>query len=235
METCKFGGLLINLLIVANAFGSVDTIGPNGINSVGLTTANGLPLNGGAVGAVNPVAIGQVEPDRPGDPSFDTDPTLFHTAVDPAGVFYLKEGPPVTFNATSNATNEIDGPVSPIPPTEGHHALGVAGVMISNATASPPTPQTPTGVAPGAQLYSEGLSTSSNLGQRPAIAMQHLAMLPGIDVRAINFSALVALSPGEDTDGNGTFKHQMRHGVVERIVVGLRGVCDIRVAFGDDR
>jgi hypothetical protein len=195
-------GLALSLVIATHAFASVDTIGPNGINSAGLTTANGLPLNGGAVGTVPAVAIGQVEIDRPGDPSFDNDPTLFHTAVDPAQVFFLRQGPPTTFNATVNSTIEIAGKAPPLTPSDGQHAIEVAGVMISTATATPPTPQTPTGVATGARLYSTGVASAPDINQWDAINMQHLATLAGIDIRAINFSVLVSLPSGEDTDGN---------------------------------
>jgi hypothetical protein len=52
-----FVALALDAVLSATAIASVDTIGPNGINSAGLTTANGLPLNGGPVGTVSAVAI----------------------------------------------------------------------------------------------------------------------------------------------------------------------------------
>ena len=198
-----FAAHLLSLFISSELLASVETIGPDGINSAGLLTANGLPLNGGAISSVNPVAIGQVEIFRPGDTSFDTDPTLVHSAVDPAEVFFVRRGPPVTHNATQNAAIEIGG-IPPLGPNDGHHPLEVAGIMISSATANPTTPQTPTGIAPGARLYSEGLAANSELDQSISLAMQHLATLPMVDVRAINFSAafLLRLDQGEETDGN---------------------------------
>ena len=191
---CVFAACAIGLAISAKAIASVDTIGPNGIDSAGLTTANGLPLDGGAVGSVNPVAIGQVELSRSADYTFDTDPMLYNTDVNPAGVFRLRYTP-VTFAATPNAMDEIGG-------ANGQHALEVAGVMISTSTDTPPTPHTPTGVAPGAALYSIGIPNTSNSDQEAAVAMQHLATLAGVDIRAINYSALTPLPSGDTTDGN---------------------------------
>jgi hypothetical protein len=96
MRLFLYGVLVSNLLITVTSLASVETVGPDGINAAGLITANGLPLNGGAVGTVSAVAIGQAEPARSADKSFDTDPTLTNTFVDPAGVFFLKQGPPLT-------------------------------------------------------------------------------------------------------------------------------------------
>ena len=184
----------IRLAWCSIATASVETIGPDGINSAGLTTANGLPLNGGAVGDVPPVAIGQVEIKRPGDPDFDDDFTFYNDTVNPAGVFFLRQTTPVSFDATPNLSEEVSG-------AEGQHAIEVAGIMISNASDSPTTPQTPTGVAPGARLYSAGRADASDIDQWQAINMQHLATLPGVDVRAINYSALIEPNPGDTTDG----------------------------------
>ncbi|MCC7473971.1 MAG: S8 family serine peptidase [Pirellulales bacterium] len=199
------GGFLIVVVSFAQTYASQDTIGLNGINSAGLTTANGLPLNGGAVASVDPVAIGQVESFRPGDNSFDTDPTLRNATVDPAGVFFLKQGPPITYNATSNTASEIGPPPYPFPANAGHHSIGVAGVMISTAMDTPNTPITPTGVSLGAQLYSIGQeSTGTDDDAYLALASQQIALLPGVpgvDVRAINMSVNVTSSSGA-SDGN---------------------------------
>lgn len=46
-------------------FASLDTIGPNGINSAGLTLFNGMPLNGDGI------LVGQVEDPRPAVPGYD--------------------------------------------------------------------------------------------------------------------------------------------------------------------
>jgi len=197
--------LLIVGLSFSHAYASQDTIGPNGINSAGLTTANGLPLNGGAVASVNPVAIGQVETFRPGDNSFDTDATLKNATVDPAGVFFLKQGPPITYNASANTASEIGPPPYPFPANAGHHSIGVAGVMISTAMDNPNTPITPTGVATGAHLYSTGQqSTGVDDDTYLALASQQIALLPtvpGVDVRAINMSVGATSSSGA-SDGN---------------------------------
>jgi hypothetical protein len=77
--------------------------------------------------------------------------------------------------------------------------------MISTATATPPTLQTPTGVAPGARLYSSGSANASNLSEQEAINLQHLATLPeflGVDIREINMSESFTGQPGEIADGN---------------------------------
>jgi hypothetical protein len=201
----RASSLAIVGMTLAQAYASQDTIGPNGINSAGLTTANGLPLNGGAVTTFTPVAIGQVESFRPGDNSFDADATLKNATVDPAGVFFLKEGPPITYNATANTASEIGPPPHPFPPAAGHHAIGVAGVMISTAMDAPNTPNTPTGVSTGAHLYSIGKPpTGTDDDIYLALATQHIALLPtvpGVDVRAINMSVNVTSSSG-DSDGN---------------------------------
>jgi hypothetical protein len=132
---CSLVSFAIGLTMYASATASVDTIGPNGINSAGLTTANGLPLNGGAVGPVTSVAIGHVELSRSADFTFDTDPTLYNTDVNPAGVFRFRESR-VTFNATPNAVDESGG-------GNGQHALEVAGVTISTSTDNPNPPNAP--------------------------------------------------------------------------------------------
>src|SRR6516164_6067987 len=66
------------------AFASQDTIGPNGIMSVGLPCFNGQPLTGAGV------AVGQVEAYRPSDPTFDTNAMLNNTDVQPKAVFFHK-------------------------------------------------------------------------------------------------------------------------------------------------
>jgi hypothetical protein len=91
---CYCGCGLIFLANVQPMFGSALTNGPNGINVPSGLTGAGIDL-------------GQVEPARPGDPSFDTMGALFHSAVDPAGVFYRQPGPPMTFTATMNDAMEI--------------------------------------------------------------------------------------------------------------------------------
>jgi hypothetical protein len=204
----KVTSLTIVGLIFGHTHASQDTIGLNGINSAGLMTANGLPLNGGAVGTLGPVAIGQVESFRPGDNSFDTDATLKNATVDPAGVFFLKQGPPITYNATANEDAEIGPQPHPFPPAAGHHSIGVAGVMISTAMDTPNTPITPTGVSLGASLYSIGQESTETVDDvYLALATQRIALLPGIpgvDVSATTVTTSVTSSSG-DTDGNALY------------------------------
>jgi hypothetical protein len=97
-----FGLIMMTRVIQA----SQDTIGPNGINSKGLTTADGQPLNGSGV------AIGQVEITRPGLRGFDTNANS-NSTITPAAVF-LRDG-----NAVPN--NDIVN----------DHAERVAGIMVS--------------------------------------------------------------------------------------------------------
>jgi hypothetical protein len=201
-ENVGHAAFVVNLLFAASAVASVETIGPLGINSAGLTTANGLPLNGGAVGTHSPIAIGQVELFRPGDPDFDTNQAYYNASVNPAGVYFLTAGAPPTFNAQADDQTEIGPPPYPLAANAGQHAVGVAGIMISTAADAPPMPSTPTGVAPAARLYSEGIPNSANSAEEAAIAMQHLVTLPGIDIRALNYSVLTPLPSGGDTDGN---------------------------------
>jgi hypothetical protein len=181
ITNCKMTSYVIFGVIYGQTYASQDTIGVNGINSAGLTSANNLPLNGGAVGTFGPVAIGQVESFRPGDTSFDTDATLKNATVDPAGVFFLRQGPPITYNATANEDAEIGPPPHPFPPAAGHHSISVAGVMISTAMDTPNTPITPTGISLGASLYSIGkVSTGTDDDIFLALATQRIALLPGI-------------------------------------------------------
>ncbi|MGL4513732.1 MAG: S8 family serine peptidase [Lacipirellulaceae bacterium] len=86
------------------AVASQDSIGPNGIDSDGLTLANGNVLTGSGVG------IGQVEPFRPGRAGTDV-PANLHPSVNSAAVFRQ--------DSVANAADTDD------------HAQQVAGIMIS--------------------------------------------------------------------------------------------------------
>ncbi len=95
--------------VAITTYASQETIGPNGINSAGLTLFNGNPLTGSGI------AIGQVERSRPGKTGVDS-ANKRHPSVNPAGVFRQ--------NGTANTAD-----------TKGH-AEQVAGIMIStDATA----------------------------------------------------------------------------------------------------
>lgn len=149
--------------IGSTSFADATTNGPFGINipSTGLT--------------VSDVDIGQVEEFRPGDPDFDTNPSLYHSNVNPTQVFWRTPGSLSTFSASNgvNATNEVRD-----------HATEVAGVMISTNT-------TLKGVAPGAHLYSIGdHGTGPDFDPATAESIQHLISLPSTDIRAVNMSNL---------------------------------------------
>ena len=108
--TYSSGIAILNLLFMNWAMASVDSIGPNGINSINLAlTGNG-------------VDIGQVETGRPGSENVDTDlssSNLYHTAVDPADVFRRH---PENLHFVANANNGAEVT---------SHAVEIAGIMIS--------------------------------------------------------------------------------------------------------
>jgi hypothetical protein len=138
------------------------------------------------------IAIGQVEPGRPGKFSFDNSPDCCNDKVVPAGVF-LKD-----MDADANEA------IRP-------HAMWVAGVMISQQTMvpmPPPVRSPPIGVAQQASLFSAAFidpdQAPLNLQADAAVAAQHIATLADFDVRAINMSFGVPLDPGDMLDGNST-------------------------------
>jgi hypothetical protein len=152
---------------------SLDSIGPNGINSAGLLGLNGMPLTGSGIG------IGQVEVDRPGRRVADGGPDdAAHSDVSivPAGVF-LGNAADTTPNTHTDA-----------------HAQWVAGVMIS-------IDATRRGVATEAELYSAARNPSTNIDEGHSQSAQHIATRNGGDVRAINMSFGITQS-GSELDGN---------------------------------
>lgn len=179
------------VLTVGTVRGSTETTGPNGINSDPLFNAQGAVLTGSGI------AIGQVEPSRPGDPNFDTDDSLFHLLVRPTGVFHRNPGS-VSFDPIMNEPTEI------IDVGAGGHATWVAGVMISTDISDPDMDgDVPIGVATGARLYAAGFNPMGpNLDEEAAITLQHLSTLPGVNIRAINMSFGTPLRDSHVLDGN---------------------------------
>jgi len=187
------------ILSVTNLSGSLTastiTIGPNGINSAGLTLANGMPMNGGSVGVTPAVAIGQVEPFRPGkaiaDLGHDDD---LHSSRDvvPADVFRRTTGGAAIANLYTH-----------------DHAEAVASVIIGRDMTDPDgggPMVAPTGVALGAALYSSALDQPappySFYDQDAAVTASHL-IASSIAMRAINMSFGNRLEPGRTMfDGN---------------------------------
>jgi len=158
-------GIVLGSLIPYHAKAGINSIGPNGINSASL----------GLTGAG--IAIGQVEPGRPGMMGFDTDSMCCNSTINPTAVFRRDQ------NATP------DDSLRP-------HSLWVSGVMIS----TDPIAQ---GVATGAALYSSATDNTSSLVPEHdivAISMQRIAT--AADVRAINYSAGRILDTEETLDGN---------------------------------
>jgi len=92
--------------------------------------------------------LGQLEENRPGDPTFDTDNILF-SAVNPTEVFFRNEPPP-GFNPTADNGAE-----------KSSHATSVASVMISTDVSDPNGDgDSPTGVVLGASLFSLGYNST---------------------------------------------------------------------------
>jgi hypothetical protein len=125
--------LAMSFALSINALSNADTvsIGPDGINAIGLT----LPSPNGGVLTGSGINIGQVEPLRPGQPDFDV---LHNDLVDPDFVYY-RDG------VMANDPNiQNDG--------VGDHGQIVAGVMIAEHSLEEDEDDVH-GVAPGAILH----------------------------------------------------------------------------------
>lgn len=166
------GLFAILYLQCGHVWASADSNGPNGINS------SGLSLTGAGIG------IGQVEIRRPGDPSFDTDATLFNSTVNPANVFFWNQ-----FNFNAGMDNFFE---------TSDHAVEIASIMISTDT-------TAHGVATGAELYSIGTNmigpTPMDIYTQVAQAANHIATLPSQRIWATNMSINITTG-GADAKGN---------------------------------
>ena len=175
---------LVTFFLTGYVSASVDSIGPNGINSNGLT-AGGM-LTGAGIG------IGQVELSRPGkrvaDGGFDS-PANANSSINPTDVFIRTTG------GISIANMNISD-----------HAEQVAGVMISTSTTDPDGagPRTaPIGVVTAASLYSSATNPiGPDFDAEAAITLQHVATRNGGDVRAINMSFGNPPAGGSIFDGN---------------------------------
>ena len=175
-------GLIAVVILVNETQGSVESNGPKGISSIGLVDADGQLLNGDGI------AIGQVEPGRPGKLVSDGGPDNAqhaNAAIVPAGVFLRNE------NAIANLNVE----------TADGHAEFVAGVMISTATTAPVGQSPPTGVATEALLYgSADGDTGPNFDANSALSAQHLTNVA--PVRSVNMSFGNELEGSHVVDGN---------------------------------
>ncbi len=166
--------------------GDTNSIGPKGINAVGL----------GLTGA--DISIGQVDLVRSGDPGFD-DATNSHSDVDPQSVFFLKNLANPTFTPTANSNNELLAPIPGSIEPAGAHGTWVAGVMIANPS-NPPDAHI--GVATGASLRTIGFQGTPGFVDSVGLSAQYLATLNGGDTRAINMSFGNAVTAGLYGDGN---------------------------------
>ncbi len=188
MKSLAWNGFVILCVgtLSNSMFASTTTIGPNGINSAGLTLANGMPLTGALI------SIGQVEISRPGkrvaDGGFDSEANS-NTTIKPANVFVGTTG------GASIANMQIDD-----------HATQVAGVMISTETTDPDgmgPMVAPTGVATSALLFSSAFTLAGpDFDADAAIAAQHIANQDGGLVRAINMSFVNPRVGGHVNDGD---------------------------------
>lgn len=152
-------------LILNPVYASIESLGPGGINSLGLQLPNGNPLTG------NGFSIGQVETQRPGKTTID-DGSNSNSFIAPADVFVFDHAPLPNL--------DIKVGINP------GHAQAVASVMISTDEAYP-------GVARGASLYASAFRTASDPtysshSDAILVAVQHIARADNNDVAAINHS-----------------------------------------------
>lgn len=195
------------LCAVSAIAGSVS-IGPNGIDAAGLqlpfavgSTQQGTALTGDGV------AIGMIEPGRPGDPQVldSNNPRAFNSTVDPFAVYYgsfaNKSAPmPVGENFAPTAAPTPTAPAQLPPAQIDDHSTEVAGVMIS-------TDANATGVAPKTVLYAAGQNSVGNNGSAlgAIAAAQHLIAESGGAIRAMNMSFANPIVPNTPVDGSNLF------------------------------
>jgi hypothetical protein len=170
---------LLSLLLLSyarQAVAGLDTLGPEGINSL----VTGLTGSG--------VPIGQVETFRPGKPLYDTDPMNYASNTVPSGVYFQTDG---GFDAMDSA-NIFD------------HATSVAAMMIgqdhSVTGRNAADYAANRGVAPSAILVSAAGSSALDQ-EKYALTLNRLAIINGGTVTAINMSFALKLTSGV-SDGN---------------------------------
>jgi len=164
-------------MIGQNAHASLESTGPNGINSSGL----GLTGNG--------IGIGQVEEDRPGDPDLDTIAARFNSSINPKEVYFGTLNTStnmIDFTPTANAIGNTGGAL-------GHGTL-VAGLIISTEAIT-------IGVAPQAELYSSGFAPTIFSFEVFSRTAQFIAERNGGNIPAINVSTGYSLTGNESPDG----------------------------------
>lgn len=196
----------ITYALVASLLCSTAYADNDSIGSGGANAVGLLLPNGMPLNGAG-MGIGQAEGTRPGKPGFD-DPAHSALLIIPDGVY--RQGGSVT-------ANEV---------WIGNHAEGVAGIMISQDSRA-------LGIAPQAQLHS---SASAATGQRNyAQAAYHVAKrttTSGQPINAINMSFGLALTGGEDINGNSHLtsfvdwsaaKHDILYVVAGRETVGGDG------------
>ena len=167
LTSIRVSGVVLFSLIYSSSYADLTSIGPNGINAIGLTTASGQPLTGAGA------SIGQVEENRPGK--------------------RFPEGPDNFANSNGSVIPEsafLNNNLFMTPPANQHiddHAESVAGVMISTHAVA-------RGVAGGAdpafvaRLYSSAYVGDIDPMVQSAESAQRVATVPLSLMTAINMS-----------------------------------------------
>jgi hypothetical protein len=172
--------LFIVLSYTAAVNASVDTNGPNGINSAGLS------LTG------SEISIGQLELQRPGKFGFD-DGSHSNFGTVPEAVF-------IEYGQVAPTANENDEIIDPVLMTA--HATRVASVMISTDPVAP-------GVATEADLFASGgdltVTPGISFEDKLALSAQYIVTRDNDDVRAINLSFFLVMDLGGSPNGNSHF------------------------------
>ncbi len=172
---------------------STVTIGQNGIDSAGLLLPDGSPMNGGNVGVIPAITLGQVELQRPG---FD----VADGGIDDAAHSSRDVVPAQVFRRNMSGSGIANLYTS-------DHAEEVASVIIGKDMTDPDGAgpmSAPTGVALGAALNSAAFDP----GATPALWDQEAATTTAnliastVATRAINMSFGNPVQSGFKTDGN---------------------------------
>jgi len=144
-------------IVVADAWASSESNGPNGIMSVGLRDFDGALLSGQGID------IGQVEATRTGKSTTDTDVNCCEPSTIPEQVYFLDHVAAANEGLTIN-----------------FHPMWVAGVMISTDT-------TARGAATGANLHASAFSGTLNFQSDAAVSAQHLAEVVDVSAINMSF------------------------------------------------
>lgn len=170
----KTSSSLVLLLVLCGSAFAADPLGPDGINAL---LVPGLTGNG--------VSIGMMEPGRPGVAAVSDHETTVNVLVQPDAVFDL-----------DMAAVPMPMAMPPNPPdADNIHAVGVAGIMISQDAFLP-------GVAPDSHLTATRVG-GTLIGTQYGSALQKLSMQNSSSMAAINHS--YGFISSNAPDGNSQF------------------------------